>query len=189
MTQQTCPPCNNNCNQETLNELLKYDPETGKLLWCLRGRKWFATDGSCNAWNVRFAGKEAFTTNRHGYLCGAIFRKTHQAHRIIWILCNGEIPDGMQIDHINGDKLDNRLANLRIATNAENCCNRRKSDRNTSGVKGVSWHKQMQKWRACIRVEGKLNHLGLFASIADAEAAYLKAAEQNQGQFACHRRG
>lgn len=87
-------------------------------------------------------------------------------------------------DHINGDKLDNRRENLRLCTNAENMRNRGKTARNTSGFKGVSWHKQRKKWRAQIKVFYKEKYLGLFENKKDAARAYNEAATTAFGKFA-----
>ena len=87
-------------------------------------------------------------------------------------------------DHINGDTLDNQRRNLRPATRSQNGANARISKRNTSGFKGVSWHKQVKKWVAKIRVNRKLLHLGLFVSAEDAARAYDAAALKYFGEFA-----
>lgn len=80
------------------------------------------------------------------------------------------------VDHKNHDKLDNRSRNLRLLpSNGENQQNEKLSKNNTSGHKGVTWHKPAQKWRACIGVDGGDKHLGLFEKIEDAVAARLKA--------------
>ncbi len=90
--------------------------------------------------------------------------------------------DGVQVDHINGNKLDNRRSNLRIATHAENQRNRGKTKSNTSGVKGVALRKG--KWEARIRVDGKLLYLGRFDSIEEGAKAYDEAALKHHKQFA-----
>lgn len=84
----------------------------------------------------------------------------------------GDIPDGMEIDHINRIKDDNRIENLRVVTKRQNCCN---LSTNTSGIPGVIWCKQQKKWRARIWVNGKNKHLGLFENIEDAKVARKKA--------------
>lgn len=96
---------------------------------------------------------------------------TYQAHRIIWEMFNGPIPDGFKIDHINGVKDDNRLDNLRLVTDSLNNRNKGRDTRNKSGYNGVIWNKQVSKWQAHIRVDGKSKHLGLFVNIADAVKA------------------
>ena len=102
-------------------------------------------------------------------------------HRLILGLDFG---DKRQADHINMDGLDNRRENLRIVTASENRCNRGKTKANTSGYKGVSWHKQLKKWRADIQVNGKFKHLGLFYDPVEAARAYDLAAKRLHGDFA-----
>ena len=93
-------------------------------------------------------------------------------------------PENMSVDHINGDGLDNRRANLRLATNAENMWNMRRPARNTSGYKGVSWNKRISKWKAQIQVKGKIMHLGSFDDPQKAHAAYCDAAARHFGEYA-----
>ena len=87
-------------------------------------------------------------------------------------------------DHVSGDKLDNRRTNLRIATNAQNLRNRGKQRNNTTGFKGVAWHRTSEKWTAQIVVNGKKMHLGYFTTPEAAHAAYCIAARELHGEFA-----
>jgi hypothetical protein len=91
---------------------------------------------------------------------------------------------GMSVDHINGNKLDNRRANLRLCNSSENSRNRSLASINTSGYKGVTWHKQTQKWQAQIEVNGRNIHLGLHQSVILAAIAYNNAALKYFGEFA-----
>lgn len=93
-------------------------------------------------------------------------------------------PDGMQVDHINGNRLDNRRCNLRICTRSQNCSSRDSSTKNKSGFRGVIFHSSTKKWRACIKVNQKMISLGLFHTKLEAARAYNDAAIQNFGQFA-----
>lgn len=93
-----------------------------------------------------------------------------------------DVPEGMQGDHINRNKLDNRKTNLRVATASQNQANRRMPKTNTSGYKGVRWDRG--KWRAYIGVDGKDRHLGRFVNITDAAKAYDVAALAVFGDFA-----
>lgn len=177
---------------EMLRKLLRCEPETGKLFWRERSVDLF-TDGkqsanhNCAAWNAKFAGKEAFTSvGSHGYYQGAIFNSPHLIHRVIWAMVNGEWPSD-QVDHINGDKLDNRPENLRDVTSQENLRNQKMYCNNTSGHTGVRWYKGRRKWRATIHVSGKRTHLGYFTSKDDAIAA-RKAAEIEHGYHPNHGR-
>lgn len=90
-------------------------------------------------------------------------------------------PDGMQVDHINGDTLDNRRCNLRLATPAQNGRNRGKYPNNTSGFKGAFYH--YGRWQAGIRVDGKLMYLGTYNTPEEAHAAYCEAAKKYHGEF------
>ena len=86
-------------------------------------------------------------------------------------------------DHISGDRLDNRRENLRIASNSENQFNRGRPSNNTSGYKGVSWHRGAGKWQAQLAVNGKFMYLGLFTTPEAAHEAYTNAAEKLHGEF------
>lgn len=105
-----------------------------------------------------------------------IGRFDYGAHRVAWFLYTGEDPLGLQIDHINGIRCDNRRENLRLVTIQENNKNQRVQVNNKSGVVGVGWHKASGKWLAQISSKGKRVHLGTFSSKTDAAAA-RKAAE------------
>jgi hypothetical protein len=105
-------------------------------------------------------------------------------HRIAYYMVNGTCPDF--IDHINGDRFDNRIENLRPATRSENACNIGLKRTNTSGVKGLSWAKKPQKWLACIKLNGKNKNLGYFES-KELGAEFLELArELLHGNYANH---
>jgi hypothetical protein len=109
--------------------------------------------------------------------------KAYLPHRLAWLYMTGQHPKNF-IDHINRDSTDNRFNNLREATYAENNRNRSIGKDNTSGYKGVSWHKGRKKWRAEIRVDNKSIHLGYFDDIKDAGTAYIQAANIYHKEFA-----
>lgn len=160
-----------------LRQLMRYDPETGKLFWIPRPCEMFANETRARAWNTWRAGKQALATkDSNGYLNGTISGHPIYAHRAAWAWHHGEWPDG-QIDHINHDKSDNRIENLRVVSNAENAKNRKMARNNTSGVAGLYWVKETSKWIARIHVNKKLINLGTFTNIADAADA-RKAAER-----------
>jgi HNH endonuclease/AP2 domain len=105
-------------------------------------------------------------------------------HRVIYEYYHGSIPKGFEIDHINQDKLDNRLENLRLATRSQNSQNKSKQKNNTSGFKGAYWHKENKKWNAAITVNNKLIHLGFFETPELAHETYKQAAIELHGEFA-----
>ena len=113
-----------------------------------------SADKQCRTWNSRYAGKEAFCLGSAGYRKGTVFGVCLKAHRVIWAMVTGEWPEH-GIDHINGDRTDNRFENLRVATQVENCGNMRRYSTNTSGTSGVFWDKQHGKWNAQLRRNGK----------------------------------
>lgn len=148
---------------KALQEIAKamaYNPATGELIW--------ARDVSAR---VR-AGMAAGTVCKGGYRVVGLNRRYVKAHRLAFFIINGREPVGV-IDHINGDKLDNRIENLRECSHSENGQNSRKQKNNSSGYAGVHWHKRRQLWVASIRHQRKGIHLGYFAEKEDAYAAYL----------------
>lgn len=105
-------------------------------------------------------------------------RRSAYMHRFLMPL-----PKGLQVDHIDGDGLNNRRANLRSATNSQNQHNQRLRYGNTSGIKGVSWMKRDRRWKAEIRVDGRRQYLGYFTDPNEAAAAYADASAKLHGQF------
>jgi hypothetical protein len=156
-----------------VSALLKYDSETGKLFWKERPIELFKGARGCAMaphWNKKHAGKEAFTfVNKTGYRKGTILGQQYEVHRIVWLMGTGEWPS-RSIDHIDGDTLNNRLDNLRLASHAENARNMRMRVDNTSGVNGVYWSKSSRKWHAKIR-HGRWEYLGAFDRLEDAAEA------------------
>lgn len=126
-----------------------------------------------------------------GCICDNAYRdiminnKVYKAHRLIWIMHNGNIQEDMNIDHINQIKHDNRIENLRLATPSENKCNTIRYKTNTSGYKGVLWCKQKKKWKAQIRHNYKNIYLGLRDTPEAAYELYIAAAKELHGEFAC----
>ncbi len=116
-----------------------------------------------------------------GYACRRGGREL--LHRFLLGL---EAGDRRRVDHANGDKLDNRKVNLRIASSSQNNWNASKRADNTSGVKGVSWYKREQRWVAELSTNGTRQRLGYFTDKADAERAVRTARERKHGGFARH---
>lgn len=126
-------------------------------------------------WNTRYAEKVAGCLHSRGYLHVRIDDRQYKAHRVIWALVTGAWPAN-EVDHINGKKADNWLSNLREATHSENQHNYGMYANNTSGMKGVSWCKALNKWHSSIKLNGRQHHLGFFAVREEAHAAYCEAA-------------
>jgi len=152
---------------ERLLEVLHYDPETGDFRWIEPGPG-------------RRQTKQAGSLNKMGYITIDVDSQRYFAHNLAWFYVYKEWPK--MLDHKKGRS--NRIDNLRIATQSQNLANMDKPRHNTSGYKGVCWHKKAQKWMAYIQVNGKLKYLGLYTDIEEASKAYLEAAEIYFGDFA-----
>lgn len=130
------------------------------------------------------AGSKAGSLRNDGYV-GIFIKGTYYfAHRIIWEMFNGEIPVGLVIDHIDGNRSNNMVENLRICTFQQNHFNRGKQSNNKSGFKGVSWHKQKQKWVAQIKLDGRNKFLGFFTDPVKAYEKYCEIAIERYGEYA-----
>ena len=175
---------------ELLRKLLRYEAG-GKLFWRARTPDMFAdgnytAERSCNNWNARLAGKEAFASDCSGYRHGAIFCRPLYAHRVIWAMETGAWPE-FEIDHINGVRDDNRIENLRGVTRQDNGKNMKMPCTNTSGHMGVYWDNARGKWVAYIKVRRVKIHLGYFSDKSDAIDA-RKSAEIEHGFHENHGR-
>ena len=149
-----------------VGKLLRYEADTGKLFWLPREERLFARRRTFLQFNTCFAGKEAFTSiDGRGYRSGRIWDKTYHGHRVVWAVYYGVWPD--VIDHINGDRSDNRLCNLRNVTKAENA-RRTAKTQNTPGVRFCA---RRNLWQARITYNYKDKHLGYFENKDDAIAA------------------
>jgi hypothetical protein len=146
---------------------------------------WKHRDNAWKGWNEQWAGKPAGSSGSggEGYSYVTIDLRPCKAHRLAWLLHYGVMP-AEYIDHINGDKLDNRIANLRLCTNAENMRNRAAPRSNSSGYKGVYFEAYTKRWKAQITVGGRNTNLGRFPTAEEAHAAYRRAAEEWHGAFA-----
>jgi len=130
-------------------------------------------------------GEQAGWIHPTGYRRIEISGREYPVHRIVWLMVTGEWVT--ELDHINGDRLDNRIENLRPVTRQENLKNQKRSIANTSGVTGVYWDRETGKWRALIRIGGKVKTIGRFLSFEEAVMA-RKEAERKNGYHANHGR-
>jgi hypothetical protein len=160
-----------NALRDRLMSVLSYDPETGLFVWRV----------SVNS-RAR-AGSVAGCIATRGYRIIYFDKAKYPAHRLAWFYIHGVWPPEY-IDHINGDTSDNRIANLRPATNAQNQANSRKHRDNRSGLKGVTWDNWAGKWKTQIKSGGRSKFLGLFDAKEDAHRAYERAARELNGEYA-----
>lgn len=145
-----------------------YDPATGHFWWRQIPKRGKAKDGVPAGWICKL-----------GYRLLKIDGKSHYAHRLAWLLIHGNLP--RMLDHKNCVKDDNRICNLRTATDVGNAANRAKPTTNTSGLKGAYFVKG--RWMAAIKYEKKFHWLGSFVSKEEAHAAYCKKAQQVFGEY------
>ncbi|EOL9073535.1 HNH endonuclease signature motif containing protein [Cronobacter malonaticus] len=151
-----------------LRELFTYDPATGRVFHAKDKR---SGRGAIRV--VAHAGDYADRyTNANGYRYASVTsdgkQRRIQTHRVAWILAHGAIPDGLQVDHVNGVRDDNRLCNLRLVTQREN-------QHNLRSARGYCWDSHRGKWKAQIQVDGRNINLGCHDTELDARTAYLAA--------------
>ena len=155
---------------QRLREVLAYDLTTGVFTW----RR--------NVYRAK-AGQKAGHKRPDNYCAITINQRQYRAHRLAWLYVYGEWPRS-ELDHINGDPADNRIANLRLATRSANSANTRKKCSSRNALKGVSFEKRGGRYRAQIRIQGKNTYLGTYDTEEEAHAAYMAAAEKEFGAFA-----
>lgn len=173
-------------SQEEVNRLFEYDSETGNLIWRERPREDFATLRAMKIWNTRFAGKVAGCVRKDGYRGIRINGKDYFAHRLIYILHCGSISEGMQIDHISGDPLNNRINNLRLASSSENSRNTTFRSDNQVGVKNVSIH-AAGGYNVRVMVDGKIiSKSSVNWTIEEAATYAANLRDELHGEFARH---
>lgn len=149
---------------QTLKQILEYNPQTGIFRWVISPSR------------VVAKGSIAGSVNSRGYLQLQFLGKKYTLHKLAWWFSHGEFTKS-RIDHINGDKTDNRICNLRLCNNSENMLNTGLQSNNQSGVKGVCWDKQHKTWCAYAFKNRKKIHLGRFENFDDAVKArkeYIK---------------
>lgn len=157
---------------EILRSLISYDPMTGQLRWMKKS-------------GIASAGSIAGLIHTGGYRRIQINGRKLMAHRIAWALYYGEWPN-LHIDHIDGDKDNNRITNLRLVSDSQNQYNRGITASNKSGVKGVHQDKKSGKWLAAIRYMGSIIKVGSFDTIDEAAGAIRSKRIELHGEFANH---
>jgi hypothetical protein len=157
--------------QDIIRNCIDYDPDTGIMVWKI----------SCSARSWK--GARIGWKTKTGYLRVQLNHKKYLLHRLAWFFIHGSFPDN-EIDHINGDKSDNRLVNLREVTRAQNMCNQKTSSVNTTGFKGVT--RRGDRFRAQIQHEGEYHFIGSYDTPEEAHQAYCKKADELHGDFSRH---
>lgn len=155
---------NSTLSSDYLKSCLSYDPRVAEFRWAINRGK-------------MKAGQIAGTTNGNGYPQVMINRKIYLSHRLAWLYIYGRFPD-KELDHINGDRADFRIVNLRECSHAENHQNRGKQKnggKSTSEFPGVYMRRECKKWVSQISADGKNYYLGMFEDEMRAREAYLKA--------------
>ena len=187
MAGKTLPPI------EYLRQIIDYNPDTGEMVWAERGPDTFGSD--CNiknaelakSWNTRRVGVRVGSDNGGGYLKTTVRMGRTKSkvfvHRLAWAISYGEWPQ--VIDHMNGNRKDNRLCNLRSVSASINGRNAKRRADNTSGANGVHYHKARRKWIAYFDADGSRTYLGYFHTKDDALAA-RKRADAGNGFTARH---
>lgn len=166
--------------QELLKRLLNYNPETGVFTWKERPVSMFSEYRYHKSWNSRHKGAVAGCVSKiHGYRVIRIEYVLLRAHRLAWMYMKGCWPEN-EIDHIDGDRSNNKSDNLRTVDHAENHKNQGLNINNTSGHTGVRWNKNLDKWQSIIKHRYQQIHLGVFTDLNDA-IRVRKAAEVEYG--------
>lgn len=159
--------------QEDLRKAFLYDASNGQMVWRPRGCLGPDVPASLRRWNTRWAGKPAGTPCGKGYIVLSVTVEGRHArimaHRAVWIYHHGAIGSGLDVDHINRNRSDNRLENLRLATRSENNQNSVASRNCKTGILGVSFHKPTGKYRADIVLHRRQVFLGLYPTQGEAE--------------------
>ena len=161
----------NDLTADYLRKILLYDPKTGAWVWRAR----MGARGK--------VGDIAGSLNGKGYRQIGILGRSYRSNRLAFLYMNGEWPEG-EVDHDNLDKSDDRWENLRPASRSKNQANVPLQINNTSGVKGVSWHKPTKKWQSRIMSGRVTKYIGLFDCRAAAHFAYIIEADKLFGDFA-----
>ncbi|AUR90719.1 hypothetical protein NVP1149O_65 [Vibrio phage 1.149.O._10N.286.55.A12] len=165
-------------SKEYLQECLDYNSDTGIFTWKTRPVNHFVSSHGYKVWNAKYAGKMAgsewVSFKGKKYLRISINKKHYKAHRLAFAIMGVNI-DGIEIDHDDGNGLNNKWLNISKSDRNANMQNTRKRSDNTSGCTGVSWHNPNKTWKARIYVNGKEKCIGYFKNKDDAVKARLEA--------------
>lgn len=161
-----------------IESIWDYNPISGELVW----KKRFPDIGAIKTFNKNFAGKVAGNNLGDGYRILMYKNKNYLVHRLVWILKTGS-DTAMEIDHIDGNKSNNTMENLREATRPQNCVNTRVSSKSKTGIKGVSYETASGKYKAQININGKQKFLGYFSTAHEAKRVYDDKARTLHGEF------
>jgi hypothetical protein len=156
--------------QSELKELLNYDKETGIFIRIKSNSN--RAKVNCVAGNIR----------KDGYLEVRVCKKSYLQHRLAWLYIYGKFPDKL-IDHINGNRNDNRIENLREVDYKENTYNSKVRSDNKSGVRCVSWNKKSQSWEVRVKVDKKLKHFGSYKELDDAAKVAEKVRKEHHKEY------
>lgn len=149
-----------------------------------RPKSHFSTQKGCTTWSSHYAGKPSGSILGNGYYYSRLSKSRYPNHRIIYAIHNNTIDfNDKLIDHIDGNKHNNKPSNLRLVTNAQNQYNSNKQKNNTSGHKNISFCKKNKKYRCAMRFEGKDVYIGLFNSLEEAITARDLKFKQLAGHF------
>jgi Demerecviridae HNH endonuclease len=151
--------------------LFRYDDRTGKIFWRTNHRR------------IKAGDEAGSIASSHGYRIVSLKQRTYLQHRVVWLLYYGEWPKGL-VDHINLDKLDNRIENLRAANYSQSNANRRGKRKRVGSLKGASFLRGRRVWRSSIKMDGKTKNLGDYRTELEAHLVFCAAAKLCHGSFA-----
>ena len=160
-------------DQTILQAVINYNPDTGIITRTVSRR------------GDRIGKPAGCISHTTGYNFVSIFNKQYPAHRLAWLYTYGEWPT-CEIDHINGNRTDNRIANLRLSTKTQNGCNKKIGSQNTTGYKNVYWYKAYQKWVVNVKIHKKMHFFGYYSDLNEAIQVARRERVRLHGEFARH---
>jgi hypothetical protein len=163
-------------NQEVVREFFRLDEDEKHLIWKSRDKKWFKSNWAFLVWNQKYPENPYGCVDQQGYIFGTVLYKRYREHTLMWLYQTGELPKAF-IDHINGDRQDNRIKNLREVSPTYSTRNLKIRSNNKSGFHGVYWSNASKKWVSQIGIGGHNKYLGGYNCPKEAAMArinYLK---------------